>query len=159
MSDTLQTPSNGFLCSHVSWLQEGPKTMVGIATFDSTIHFYNLKRALQQVYSQLSYKSLTHATLINCLGLMFLLMHFWMLIISQLFLRGRAKNGMPQKLALLCYMLARIQGKSRASQNQILTLNSSIIASRKKVEFLRKASFTLNNSLFSFFPSAPADWQ
>ena len=23
--------------------------MVGIATFDSTIHFYNLKRALQQV--------------------------------------------------------------------------------------------------------------
>lgn len=30
-------------------LQEGPRTMVGIATFDSTIHFYNLKRALQQV--------------------------------------------------------------------------------------------------------------
>ncbi|KAG6750608.1 hypothetical protein POTOM_045113 [Populus tomentosa] len=29
-------------------LQEGPRTMVGIATFDSTIHFYNLKRALQQ---------------------------------------------------------------------------------------------------------------
>ena len=29
--------------------QEGPRTMVGIATFDSTIHFYNLKRALQQV--------------------------------------------------------------------------------------------------------------
>ncbi|KAI7747297.1 hypothetical protein M8C21_002968 [Ambrosia artemisiifolia] len=28
---------------------EGPRTMVGIATFDSTIHFYNLKRALQQV--------------------------------------------------------------------------------------------------------------
>ncbi|OIW06786.1 hypothetical protein TanjilG_11511 [Lupinus angustifolius] len=27
---------------------EGPRTMVGIATFDSTIHFYNLKRALQQ---------------------------------------------------------------------------------------------------------------
>lgn len=25
--------------------------MVGIATFDSTIHFYNLKRALQQVTS------------------------------------------------------------------------------------------------------------
>lgn len=30
-------------------LQEGPRTMVGIATFDSTVHFYNLKRALQQV--------------------------------------------------------------------------------------------------------------
>ncbi|WCJ18657.1 Sec23/Sec24 protein transport family protein [Euphorbia peplus] len=29
-------------------LPEGPRTMVGIATFDSTIHFYNLKRALQQ---------------------------------------------------------------------------------------------------------------
>lgn len=29
--------------------QEGPRTMVGIATFDATIHFYNLKRALQQV--------------------------------------------------------------------------------------------------------------
>ncbi|KAJ8760566.1 hypothetical protein K2173_015233 [Erythroxylum novogranatense] len=28
---------------------EGPQTMVGIATFDSTIHFYNLKPALQQV--------------------------------------------------------------------------------------------------------------
>ncbi|KAK3032913.1 hypothetical protein RJ639_034961 [Escallonia herrerae] len=27
---------------------EGPRTMVGVATFDSTIHFYNLKRALQQ---------------------------------------------------------------------------------------------------------------
>ncbi|KAF9594960.1 hypothetical protein IFM89_035530 [Coptis chinensis] len=27
---------------------EGPRTMVGIATFDSTIHFYNLKRVLQQ---------------------------------------------------------------------------------------------------------------
>lgn len=30
-------------------MQEGPRTVVGIATFDSTIHFYNLKRALQQV--------------------------------------------------------------------------------------------------------------
>lgn len=29
--------------------QEGPRTFVGIATFDTTIHFYNLKRALQQV--------------------------------------------------------------------------------------------------------------
>ncbi|XWS15138.1 hypothetical protein CRYUN_Cryun35bG0068400 [Craigia yunnanensis] len=27
---------------------EGSRTLVGIATFDSTIHFYNLKRALQQ---------------------------------------------------------------------------------------------------------------
>ncbi|XP_015571531.2 protein transport protein Sec24-like At4g32640 isoform X1 [Ricinus communis] len=32
----------------ISDLPEGPRTMVGIATFDSTIHFYNLKRALQQ---------------------------------------------------------------------------------------------------------------
>lgn len=30
-------------------LQEGPRTLVGIATFDSAIHFYNLKRQLQQV--------------------------------------------------------------------------------------------------------------
>lgn len=30
-------------------VQEGPRTIVGVATFDSTIHFYNLKRALQQV--------------------------------------------------------------------------------------------------------------
>ncbi|KAF8411765.1 hypothetical protein HHK36_004323 [Tetracentron sinense] len=29
-------------------LQDGPRTRVGIATFDSTIHFYSLKRALQQ---------------------------------------------------------------------------------------------------------------
>ena len=32
--------------------QEGPRTFVGIATFDTTIHFYNLKRALQQVTFQ-----------------------------------------------------------------------------------------------------------
>ncbi|CAK7346969.1 unnamed protein product [Dovyalis caffra] len=32
----------------ISDLPEGPRTTVGIATFDSTIHFYNLKRALQQ---------------------------------------------------------------------------------------------------------------
>ncbi|XP_031282266.1 protein transport protein Sec24-like CEF [Pistacia vera] len=30
------------------FFQEGPRTLVGVATFDSTIHFYNLKRALQQ---------------------------------------------------------------------------------------------------------------
>lgn len=35
------------------YLQEGLRTMVGIATFDSTIHFYNLKRALQQVSNYL----------------------------------------------------------------------------------------------------------
>ena len=33
-------------------LQDGPQTMVGIATFDCTIHFYNLRRASQQVYSK-----------------------------------------------------------------------------------------------------------
>ncbi len=29
--------------------QEGPQTRVGIATFDSTIHFYNLNKELQTV--------------------------------------------------------------------------------------------------------------
>lgn len=38
-------------------LQEGPRTFVGIATFDSTIHFYNLKRALQQVNCCTSFHS------------------------------------------------------------------------------------------------------
>jgi len=37
---------------HCLLLQEGPRTMVGIATFDSTIHFYNLRRASQQVSGQ-----------------------------------------------------------------------------------------------------------
>ncbi|XP_039822384.1 protein transport protein Sec24-like At4g32640 isoform X2 [Panicum virgatum] len=32
----------------ISDLPEGPRTMVGIATFDSVIHFYSLKRAQQQ---------------------------------------------------------------------------------------------------------------
>jgi protein transport protein SEC24 len=32
----------------ISDIPEGPRTMVGIATFDSTIHFYNLKRSQQQ---------------------------------------------------------------------------------------------------------------
>jgi protein transport protein SEC24 len=30
-------------------LGEGPQTRVGIATFDSTIHFYNLNKELQTV--------------------------------------------------------------------------------------------------------------
>lgn len=38
-------------------LQEGPRTMVGIATYDVTIHFYNLKRALQQVITYLLFIS------------------------------------------------------------------------------------------------------
>lgn len=37
-------------------LQEGPRTFVGVATFDSTIHFYNLKRALQQVSNKYTNK-------------------------------------------------------------------------------------------------------
>lgn len=32
------------------FLQEGPRTMIGIATYDSTIQFYNLKLTLQEVY-------------------------------------------------------------------------------------------------------------
>ncbi|KAJ4810599.1 Protein transport protein sec24 [Rhynchospora pubera] len=32
----------------ISDIPEGPRTMVGIATFDSTIHFYSLKRSQQQ---------------------------------------------------------------------------------------------------------------
>ncbi|KAI9394068.1 hypothetical protein POPTR_005G049100v4 [Populus trichocarpa] len=48
----IQTGATAAACSSISQviadLPEGPRTMVGIATFDSTIHFYNLKRALQQ---------------------------------------------------------------------------------------------------------------
>lgn len=38
-----------YLSPNIFDTQEGPRTMVGVATFDSAIHFYNLKRAMQQV--------------------------------------------------------------------------------------------------------------
>ncbi|XP_022748771.1 protein transport protein Sec24-like At4g32640 isoform X2 [Durio zibethinus] len=50
--NSIQTGATAAACSAInqviSDLPEGPRTLVGIATFDSTIHFYNLKRALQQ---------------------------------------------------------------------------------------------------------------
>ncbi|PON36117.1 Zinc finger, FYVE/PHD-type [Parasponia andersonii] len=50
--NAIQTGATAAACSAInqviSDLPEGPRTIVGIATFDSTIHFYNLKRALQQ---------------------------------------------------------------------------------------------------------------
>ncbi|KAK1280737.1 Protein transport protein Sec24-like [Acorus gramineus] len=50
--NAVQTGATAAACSAVSQaiadLPEGPQTMVGVATFDSTIHFYNLKRAQQQ---------------------------------------------------------------------------------------------------------------
>ncbi|KAF8377055.1 hypothetical protein HHK36_030427 [Tetracentron sinense] len=50
--NAILTGATAAACSSISQviadLLEGPRTMVGIATFDSTIHFYNLKRALQQ---------------------------------------------------------------------------------------------------------------
>uniref|UniRef100_A0A1J3JSF0 Protein transport protein Sec24-like CEF n=3 Tax=Noccaea caerulescens TaxID=107243 RepID=A0A1J3JSF0_NOCCA len=50
--NAVQTGATAAACSAIqqvlSDLPEGPRTFVGIATFDSTIHFYNLKRALQQ---------------------------------------------------------------------------------------------------------------
>ncbi|KAK0600581.1 hypothetical protein LWI29_016299 [Acer saccharum] len=50
--NAIQTGATAAACSAISQviadLPEGPRTMVGIATFDVTIHFYNLKRALQQ---------------------------------------------------------------------------------------------------------------
>ncbi|GMI77120.1 hypothetical protein like AT4G32640 [Hibiscus trionum] len=50
--NAVQTGATAATCSAInqviSDLPEGPRTLVGIATFDSTIHFYNLKRALQQ---------------------------------------------------------------------------------------------------------------
>ncbi|KAI4313465.1 hypothetical protein L6164_026446 [Bauhinia variegata] len=50
--NAVQTGATAAACSAISQviadLPEGPRTMVGVATFDSTIHFYNLKRALQQ---------------------------------------------------------------------------------------------------------------
>ncbi|XP_021281643.1 protein transport protein Sec24-like At4g32640 [Herrania umbratica] len=50
--NAIQTGATAAACAAINQviadLPEGPRTMVGIATFDSTIHFYNLKRALQQ---------------------------------------------------------------------------------------------------------------
>lgn len=50
--NSVQTGATAAACSAISQvitdLPEGPRTLVGVATFDSTIHFYNLKRALQQ---------------------------------------------------------------------------------------------------------------
>ncbi|PRQ36896.1 putative von Willebrand factor, type A, Zinc finger, Sec23/Sec24-type, sec23/Sec24, trunk [Rosa chinensis] len=50
--NAIQTGATAAACSAINQviadLPEGPRTRVGIATFDSTIHFYNLKRALQQ---------------------------------------------------------------------------------------------------------------
>lgn len=50
--NAIQTGATAAACSAISQvisdLPEGPRTFVGIATFDTTIHFYNLKRALQQ---------------------------------------------------------------------------------------------------------------
>ncbi|KAK9697846.1 hypothetical protein RND81_08G065200 [Saponaria officinalis] len=50
--NAVQTGATAAACSEINKviadLPEGPRTMVGIATFDSTIHFYNLKRASQQ---------------------------------------------------------------------------------------------------------------
>ncbi|TKY50764.1 transport protein Sec24 [Spatholobus suberectus] len=50
--NAVQTGATAAACSAInqviSDLPEGPRTFVGVATFDSTIHFYNLKRALQQ---------------------------------------------------------------------------------------------------------------
>ncbi|EOA15938.1 hypothetical protein CARUB_v10004032mg [Capsella rubella] len=50
--NAIQTGATAAACNAIqqvlSDLPEGPRTFVGIATFDSTIHFYNLKRALQQ---------------------------------------------------------------------------------------------------------------
>ncbi|TMX00005.1 hypothetical protein EJD97_001551 [Solanum chilense] len=50
--NAIQTGSTAAACSAISQvisdLPEGPRTLIGIATFDTTIHFYNLKRARQQ---------------------------------------------------------------------------------------------------------------
>ncbi|XP_017698115.3 protein transport protein Sec24-like At4g32640 [Phoenix dactylifera] len=50
--NAIQTGATAAACTAVSQalaeLPEGPRTMVGVATFDSSIHFYNLKRASQQ---------------------------------------------------------------------------------------------------------------
>ncbi|KAL2457291.1 Protein transport protein Sec24-like [Forsythia ovata] len=51
-TNAIQTGATAAACSAINQviadLPEGPRTAVGIATFDSNIHFYNLKRALQQ---------------------------------------------------------------------------------------------------------------
>ncbi|KAM3231532.1 hypothetical protein P3S67_008742 [Capsicum chacoense] len=50
--NAIQTGATAAACSVISQvisdLPDGPRTLVGVATFDSTIHFYNLKCALQQ---------------------------------------------------------------------------------------------------------------
>ncbi|KAI0523034.1 hypothetical protein KFK09_005424 [Dendrobium nobile] len=50
--NSIRTGATAAACGAISQaiadLPEGPRTFVGIATFDSAIHFYNLKRALQQ---------------------------------------------------------------------------------------------------------------
>ncbi|OMO96447.1 Zinc finger, Sec23/Sec24-type [Corchorus olitorius] len=50
--NAIQTGATAAACAAINQviadLPDGPRTKVGIATFDSTIHFYNLKRALQQ---------------------------------------------------------------------------------------------------------------
>ncbi|KAL5715392.1 Protein transport protein Sec24C [Ranunculus cassubicifolius] len=50
--NAIQTGATAAACNAISQaiadLPEGPRTLVGFATFDSTIHFYNLKRILQQ---------------------------------------------------------------------------------------------------------------
>ncbi|XP_050275700.1 protein transport protein Sec24-like At4g32640 isoform X3 [Quercus robur] len=56
-TNAIQTGATAAACGAINQviadLPEGPRTMVGIATFDSTIHFYSLKRALQQVNNPL----------------------------------------------------------------------------------------------------------
>uniref|UniRef100_A0ACD5YJU3 Uncharacterized protein n=1 Tax=Avena sativa TaxID=4498 RepID=A0ACD5YJU3_AVESA len=53
--NAVHTGATAAACSAISQalsdLPEGPRTMVGIATFDSAIHFYSLKRAQQQCCS------------------------------------------------------------------------------------------------------------
>ncbi|XP_042386495.1 protein transport protein Sec24-like At4g32640 [Zingiber officinale] len=50
--NAVQTGATAAACSAISQsladLPDGPRTMVGIATFDCSIHFYNLRRASQQ---------------------------------------------------------------------------------------------------------------